>query len=120
MIAQIHHRLNSSEGVQTIEFKKFLADFGRDFSAMVSSHERPEQVVEGIEISLPVATAIPLGFIASELITNAEKYGKGRIAIRLQPHPEYGYALSVSNDGRLCRKGSTPGAGEGMGLRINP
>ena len=99
MIARIHHRLNSYEGVQTIEFKRFLADFARDFSAMVSSHERPEQVVvEGIEINLPVATAIPLGFIASELITNAAKYGKGRIAIRLQPNSEYGYALSVSND----------------------
>jgi two-component system, sensor histidine kinase PdtaS len=119
MIARIHHRLNSSEGVQTIEFKKFLADFGRDFSAMVSSHERPEQVVvEGIEISLPVATAIPLGFIASELITNAAKYGKGRIAIRLQPHPEYGYALSVSNDGPPLPEGFDPGASEGMGLRI--
>src|SRR6202162_6031812 len=54
MIARIHHRLNSYQGVQTIEFKKFLEDFGLEFSAMVSSHERPEQVVvEGIEINLP-------------------------------------------------------------------
>jgi two-component sensor histidine kinase len=119
MIARIHHRLNSSEGVQTIEFKKFLADFGRDFSAMVSSHERPEQVVvEGIEINLPVATAIPLGFIASELITNAAKYGKGRIAVKLQPNPEYGYALSVSNDGPALPEGFDPGASEGLGIKI--
>ena len=83
MIARIHHRLNSYEGVQTIEFKKFLAEFSRDFSAMVSSAESPEQViVEGVEINLPAATAIPLGFIASELITNAAKYGKSRIAIK--------------------------------------
>src|SRR5450755_4897446 len=33
MIARIHHRLNSYEGVQAIEFRKFLADLGRDFSA---------------------------------------------------------------------------------------
>jgi two-component system, sensor histidine kinase PdtaS len=119
MIARIHHRLNSYEGVQTIEFKKFLADFCRDFSAMVSSHERPEQVVvEGIEINLPVATAIPLGFIASELITNAAKYGKGRIAIRLQPNPEYGYALSVSNDGPALPEGFDPSASKGLGMRI--
>jgi two-component system, sensor histidine kinase PdtaS len=119
MIARIHHRLNSYEGVQTIEFKKFLADFGRDFSAMVSSHERPEQVVvEGIEINLPVATAIPLGFIASELITNAAKYGKGRIAIRLQSNPEYGYALSVSNDGPALPEGFDPGASKGLGMKI--
>jgi two-component system, sensor histidine kinase PdtaS len=119
MIARIHHRLNSHEGVQTIEFNKFLADFGRDFSAMVSSEDRPEQVVvEGIDVNLPVATAIPLGFIASELITNAAKYGKGRISIRLEPDPEYGYALSVSNDGPPLPQGFDPGAGKGLGMRI--
>jgi two-component sensor histidine kinase len=119
MIARIHHRLNSYEGVQTIEFKKFLADFGRDFSAMVSSHERPEQVVvEGIEINLPVATAIPLGFIASELITNAAKYGRSRITIALEPNPEYGCALSVSNDGPALPEEFDPGASKGLGMRI--
>src|ERR1022692_3366473 len=56
MIARIHHRLNSYEGVQTIEFKKFLEDFARDFSAMVSSEDSPEQIiVDGIEINLPAA-----------------------------------------------------------------
>jgi two-component system, sensor histidine kinase PdtaS len=119
MIGRIHHRLNSYEGVQKIEFKKFLADFGREFSAMVSSCERPEQVVvEGIEIDLPVAIAIPLGFIASELITNAAKYGKGRIAIRLQPNPEFGYALSVSDDGPALPEGFDPGASKGLGMKI--
>src|ERR1700682_2800230 len=119
MIARIHHRLNSYEGVQTIEFKKFLEDFGCDFSAMVSSHERPEQVVvEGIEINLPVATVIPLGFIASELITNAAKHGKSRITIRLEPDPEYGHALSVSNDGPALPVAFDPGASTGLGMRI--
>ena len=56
------------------------------------------------EIELPAATAIPLGFIANELITNAAKYGTGRIIdvykrqlwimVRLEPN-----APSVSNDG---------------------
>jgi len=119
MIARIHYRLNSYEGVQTIEFKKFLQDFGRDFAAMVSSEESSEQViVEGIEINLPAVTAIPLGFIASELITNAAKYGKSRIAIRLEPNPEYGYALSVSNDGPALPEGFDPGASKGLGMRI--
>jgi two-component system, sensor histidine kinase PdtaS len=85
MIARIHHRLNSCKGGRTIEFKKFLDDFCRDFSAMSSSGESPGKIsVEGSEVNLPATTAIPLGFIASELITNAAKYGKGRIAIRLE------------------------------------
>lgn len=119
MIARIHHRLNSSDGVQTIEFEKFLQDFSHDFSAMISLGTSPEQViVESIEINLPAATAIPLGFIASELITNAAKYGKGRIAVRLQAGPEYGYALSVSNDGPALPEGFDPNASNGLGMRI--
>jgi len=121
MIARIHHRLNSYEGAQTIEFKQFLADFSRDFSAMVASEDSPEQfVVEGIEVNLPSATAIPLGFIASELITNAAKYGKSRIAIRLEqsPDPQHRYALSVYNDGPSLPEGFDPGASKGLGMRI--
>jgi two-component sensor histidine kinase len=119
MIARIHHRLHSYDGARAIEFRKFLEDFGRDFSAMLSSDERPEQVVvEGIEINLPAATAIPLGFIVSELITNAAKYGQGRIAVSLRPDPECGYALSVSNGGPALPEGFDPGASKGLGMRI--
>jgi two-component sensor histidine kinase len=119
MIARIHHRLNSCDGVQTIEFEKFLQDFSRDFSAMISSGTSPAQViVESIEINLPAATAIPLGFIASELITNAAKYGKGRIAVSLQPGPENSYALSVSNDGPALPEGFDPNASNGLGMKI--
>ena len=119
MIARIHHRLNSYEGVQAIEFTKFLGDLSRDFAAMVSSDERPEQIiVEGSETYLPATTAIPLGFIASELITNAAKYGKSRIVIGLEPDPEFGYALSVSNDGAALPEGFDPGASKGLGMRI--
>jgi two-component system, sensor histidine kinase PdtaS len=119
MIARIHRRLHSYDGVRRIEFKKFLEECGRDFSAMLSSDERPEQVlVEGIEIDLPAATAIPLGFIVSELIANAAKYGDGRIAISLQRDPAYGYALSVSNGGPALPEEFDPGASKGLGMKI--
>jgi two-component sensor histidine kinase len=119
MIARIHHRLHSYDGVQVIDFRKFLEDFGSDFTAMLSSDERPERViVEGIEINLPAATAIPLGFIVSELIANAAKYGGGRIAIRLEAGPQSGYALSVANDGLALPDGFDPGASKGLGMKI--
>lgn len=119
MIARIHHRLNSYDGVQTIEFKKFLEDLGRDFSTMISSEgSRARILVEGNEISLSVAIAIPLGFVASELLTNAVKHGKGLITIRLESDPRYGYALSVCNDGPALPEGFDPDAGKGLGMRI--
>src|SRR5580704_3085508 len=83
-IGRIHRRLHAFDGVQTFALKHYVEDLCRDFSTMLSA-ERPERAigVEGIEIELPAATAIPLGFIASELITNAAKHGAGRITVTL-------------------------------------
>jgi len=120
MIGRVHRRLHSLDGVKTIAFKPYLEDFCRDFSAMAFAPERPEDsiVVEAIEIELPTVTAIPLGFIVNELLTNAIKYGRGRIMVRLEPGREKGYALSVSNDGPVLPEGFVPASSRGLGMRI--
>jgi two-component sensor histidine kinase len=119
-IERVHRRLHYLDGVQSIAFKRYLEDLCRDFSAMMASEERPEVViaVEGIEVNLPTVTAIPLGFIVNELMTNAAKYGSGRITIRLEPKSEAGYALSVSNDGPPLPDELDPAACDGLGMRI--
>jgi two-component sensor histidine kinase len=119
-IGRMHRRLHYCEGVQSVAFKQFLDDLCRDFSMMLSSDQRPERaiVVEGIEIELLSVTAIPLGFIANELITNATKYGEGQITVSLQRNAAKGYALSVSNDGPSMPHGFDPAAGKGMGMKI--
>jgi two-component sensor histidine kinase len=118
-VGRIHRRLHSFDGVETFALKHYLEDLCRDFSVMLSS-ECPQRViaVEGIEITLPAITAIPLGFIANELITNAAKYGTGRIAVRLEEDPTKGYALSVANDGPGLPEGFDPIVGKGLGMRI--
>ena len=119
-IGRVHRRLHSFDGVPAIAFKHYLEDLCSDFSAMLPSQERAEQVivVEGSEINLPTATGIPLGFIVNELITNAAKYGKGRITVRLAPDPGKGYALTVSNDGPALPEGFDPAACNGLGMKI--
>lgn len=119
-IGRIHRRLHSLHGVQTLPLKQCLDDLCRDFSIMLSAGRRPERaiVVDGIEITLPAATAIPLAFIANELITNAAKYGTGRITVRLEPNREKGYALSVANDGPGLTQGFDPADGKGLGMKI--
>lgn len=118
-IGRIHRRLHSFDGVETFALKHYLEDLARDFSAMLSS-ERPQRVikVEGTEITLPAITAIPLGFVANELITNAAKYGTGRITVNLETNPETGYALSVANDGPGLPEGFDPAGGKGLGMKI--
>lgn len=118
-IGRIHQRLHSLEGVQIFAFKQYIEDLCRDFSMMLSA-QRPERiiVVEGTEIELPAVTAIPLGFIANELITNAAKYGTGRITVSLESNPGKGYALSVANDGPGLPEGFDPASRKGLGMRI--
>ncbi len=118
-VGRIHRRLHYCDGAQTVAFKQFLDGLCRDFSTMLYSEKRPERavLVEGVDITLPSVTAVPLGFIVNELITNAAKYGKGRITVRLQSNPRAGYALSVANDGSLP-EGFDPAAGNGLGMRI--
>jgi two-component sensor histidine kinase len=119
-IGRIHRRLHSFDGVRTFALKQYLEDICRDFALILSSEERPVRdiVVEGIEINGPAVTAIPLGFIANELITNAAKYGKGRITVSLEADPAKGHALSVANDGPALPEGFDPAAGKGLGMSI--
>jgi two-component sensor histidine kinase len=118
-IGRVHQRLHDLNGVKTVAFKQYLEDLCRDLSTMLSSEGRPERVVvEGVEIKLPSVTAIPLAFIVNELITNAAKYGKGRITVRLEPNPGKGYALSVFNDGPVLPEGFDPAACKGLGMKI--
>jgi two-component sensor histidine kinase len=119
-IERVHRRLHSLDGTQVVAFKQYLEDFCRDFSTLVLSKEGAERdiIVRGTEISLPVATGIPLGFIANELITNAAKYGNGRILVTLEPEPTKGWALSVFNDGPALPDGFDPETGKGMGMKI--
>jgi two-component system, sensor histidine kinase PdtaS len=120
MIGRIHRRLHSFDGARTVAFKKFLENLCSDFSSLVLTGQRGGRdiAVEGEEIELPAVTCRPLGFIANELITNAAKYGKGRITVRLEQNLEKGYALSVSNDGAALPEGFDPAAGKGLGMRI--
>ena len=74
--------------------------------------------MEGIEIRLPTAIAMSLGFIVTELMTNAVKYGKGQIEVNLEANPEVGYALSVCNDGPVLPDGFDPATSKGLGMKI--
>jgi two-component sensor histidine kinase len=120
MIERVHRRLHGPDGVQMIAFKPYLQGLCRDFSTMLAGGTSPEQDigVEGIEITLPSVIGTRLGFIVSELITNAVKYGGGRISVRLETAPGTGYALTVSNDGPGLPEGFDPAGGSGLGMKI--
>jgi two-component sensor histidine kinase len=120
MIGRIHRHLHSNDGVESVAFVGFVSALCRDFTTMLSSQgsvSRPISV-RGPELLLPSAVAIPLGFVASELITNALKYGEGPITVHVAKDPRKGCALSVENAGPALAHDFDPAASKGFGMRI--
>jgi len=119
-IELIHRRLHINDGTKFVAFKKHLEEFCKDFSGVLSSEKGSEQdiLVECDDISLPTTTAIPLGFIISELITNAIKYSTGTVTVSLKGRPNVICALTVANDGPALPEGYDPAASKGLGMKI--
>jgi two-component system, sensor histidine kinase PdtaS len=119
-IERIHRRLHINDGTQNVAFKKYLEDFCKDISGIMTPEEDagPNILVECDEISLPTTAAIPLGFITSELITNAIKYGTGGVRVGLKAAPDDGCILTVSHDGPGLPEDFDPAASKGLGMKI--
>jgi two-component system, sensor histidine kinase PdtaS len=119
IMCRIHQYLHAFNGAPTIAIKQYLEKLCRDFSMMLSLGSQDRViVVDGREINLPAATAIPLGFIANELLTNAAKYGTGTITLSLEIDPEKRYSLSVSDEGPGLPEGFDLGGRKGLGMKI--
>ncbi len=119
-IERIHRRLHNNDGAKSVAFKKYLEDFCRDFSGIMAIGEVAANPisVEGPDMDLPTGIAIPLGFIVNELVTNAVKYGKGRIAVGLENCAPNGFLLTVSNEGPPLPPDYDPAASKGLGMKI--
>lgn len=119
-IERVHRRLHFHYGTKTVALRNYLRELCRDFS-IISSFDPAKTIemqVEGTEIEVPTTKAISLGFIANELITNAVKYGKGRIAVSLESSPDGRNALIVSNGGQPLPPDFDPTAFKGLGMKI--
>ncbi len=119
-IGRIHRHLHRFDGVQQIAVRPYIEEYCSEFASMLASDDRPglRLVVDCIDLRLPAAIAIPLGFILNELVTNAAKYGEGPITVRLQRRAEGGYALVVCNDGPGLPESFDPAASKGLGMKI--
>ncbi len=104
-MALIHQKLYQRENLAAIEMKDYLSTLGE--SLMDTFGEKAENVqliLNMDEIELDVDTAVPVGLIVNELLTNSLKYafpdGKaGTISMDLHKTAEQKWELSVMDDG---------------------
>ena len=120
-IELIHRRLHINDGTKTVAFKKHLEEFCQEFTGVMSSSEKGSEqdiLVACDDISFPTTIGIPLGFIISELITNAIKYSSGTVTVSLKGRADDICELTVSNDGPALPEGYDPAASKGLGMKI--
>jgi two-component sensor histidine kinase len=109
---RVQHRLHVLDHQEGVEFKEYL-------SGLLFQGETASPIaVEGVKIDIPTKFAIPLGFIVNEMITNAAKYAKGDIVVRLETSPTLGHSLSVSDDGPGLPADFDPARSKGLGMKI--
>ena len=107
-MALIHQKLYQSEDIAQVHMDSYLKSLVDDlFAAFGVDEERISMRIEAQAVRLNLDTAIPLGLLVSELVTNALKYafpadgggGKGEIAVFFNERDDGRYSLSVSDNG---------------------
>ena len=123
-MAMIHEKLYRSANLATLDFGQHVRELAQ---GMVSSFgevaERVRLQIEAEAVALDIDSAIPVGLILNELVTNALKYafpggraGTLRIALRLDG-PEQ-ILLSVADDGIGLPEGLEVGRSRSLGLKM--
>ncbi len=123
-MAMVHDRLYRSGNLSTINFGEHLCEVANLMAcgqASSMTHIRLETQCDDVELELD--KAIPLGLIATELITNAFKHAfkgreKGCIRISLRRSGVTQMQLQVQDDGNGVPAGSDPVSSRTLGLRL--
>lgn len=105
-MALIHQKLYQTEQLSEIDFHEYAQQLLAHLSAALSvPGKKINNTVTGAALKLDIDTAIPLGLILNELITNAYKYAfqgvtEGTLKVDLQRDEAAFYHLRISDNGR--------------------
>ena len=108
-MALIHQKLYQGKNLASIEMRNYFQTMG---SAIIESFgQKGEKIslsVQMTEIELDVDTAIPIGLITNELLTNSLKYAfnnkEGQISISLTRKDEKFNELCIKDNGKHISK----------------
>ena len=116
-IGIIHQRLYQAESPGAIEMKGYFKNLGESILYSFGADDRISVELPMQPIDVDIDTAVPLGLIVNELMTNAIKYAfpgnrPGIIRIKLDSHSGNALHLEVCDNG-VGKPGITLGTGFG-------
>ncbi|BDZ70781.1 histidine kinase N-terminal 7TM domain-containing protein [Methanobacterium petrolearium] len=126
-MAMIHESLYQSGDLKRIEFSEYINTLAKNlFYSYAADSKQVEMNINVDEVMLDVNTAIPLGLILTELISNCLKYAfpndkSGKIEIDFHSYAENGenkLKLTVSDNGVGLPEGFDPKKSDSLGLML--
>ncbi len=121
-MALIHEKLYQYDSLSRINMREYLGQLS-DFLAQTYRTEKDIHVeVDADDINLDIDTAVPLGLITNELLSNAWKYAfeeksQGEIHIKFRRTDE-GYRLEIQDTGRGIAKDIDLAKSKSLGLKL--
>lgn len=122
-MAIIHQKLYQNES-GLIDFEEYLNLLTNEISTLYKSKSIVEISIESENIMLDVDTAIPLGLIINEIVTNSFKYAfinsdkKNTISIILKKENDNTYKLVVEDNGSGIPENIDVSKADSLGLKL--
>jgi two-component sensor histidine kinase len=122
-IAMIHEILHQNEDNKEVVFEELVNKLSGHISACLKSDKKVDICIDiPGEYKFNIETALPLGLIITELLTNSFKYAfekqdAARINIRLEKENEH-LLLVVSDNGKGIPSGIDLAKTKSLGLRL--
>ncbi len=100
----LHQKLYQSEHLAFIEMKNYFHNLCENILDSYNETSRIKVNIDMSEVELDVDTAVPIGLIVNELITNSLKYAfpkgeKGNIKLSLKSKDKENFTLQLSDNG---------------------
>lgn len=122
-MALIHEMLYQSETLAKVDLADYVKSLARVLLHAYTSHADVRLDIDVVPTAVTIDTAVPVGLMLNELVTNALKYAfpegrKGRLLVALGAEPGGLITLRVEDDGVGLKPDFALAQADTLGLRL--